>query len=177
MWTPTSQAAIFCGTAPPFCFVLPDFSRRRARFPFFLGNIWEGEVCACAWANKLEKASREIHRREGERERGRAHTSFPRGTFGPGRQQGQRQTTMSLNSVQGQQGAKDGERARLFPAPVTGYSNGQSPAPSADVEQPSRCVRSLWRPQRIQSAGSLERSPSLWAAVLDPSSCVSSSCA
>eukprot|EP00903_Cladosiphon_okamuranus_P015404 g14228.t1 len=43
---------------------------------------------------------------------------------------------MSLNAAQGQQGGKDGERTRLFPAPVTGYSNGQS-APPADIEQPS----------------------------------------
>lgn len=47
---------------------------------------------------------------------------------------------MSLNAVQGQQGGKDGERTRLFPAPATGYSNGQS-APSTDVEQPSRLAR------------------------------------
>lgn len=44
---------------------------------------------------------------------------------------------MSLNAVQGQQGGKDGERTRLFPAPVTGYSNGQGASPS-DIEQPSR---------------------------------------
>eukprot|EP00752_Nemacystus_decipiens_P008685 g7752.t1 len=44
---------------------------------------------------------------------------------------------MSLNAVQGQQGGKaDGERTRLFPAPVTGYSNGQSASPT-DIEQPS----------------------------------------
>lgn len=44
---------------------------------------------------------------------------------------------MSLNAVQGQQGGKDGERTRLFPAPATGYSNGQSASPT-DIEQPSR---------------------------------------
>lgn len=42
---------------------------------------------------------------------------------------------MSLNAVQEQAG-KDGERARLFPAAVTGYSNGRG-APQNDVEQPS----------------------------------------
>lgn len=47
--------------------------------------------------------------------------------------------TMSLNAVQGQQGGKDGERTRLFPASATGYSNGQSASPT-DIEQqqPSR---------------------------------------
>ncbi|CAM9332857.1 unnamed protein product [Scytosiphon promiscuus] len=42
---------------------------------------------------------------------------------------------MSLNAVQEQAG-KDGERARLFPAAVTGYSNGRG-APQNDVEQPA----------------------------------------
>ncbi|CAM9103983.1 unnamed protein product [Ectocarpus sp. 6 AP-2014] len=41
---------------------------------------------------------------------------------------------MSLNAVQGQR-AKEGERARLFPAPMTGYSNGRSESPT-DLEQP-----------------------------------------
>ncbi|CAN0117381.1 unnamed protein product [Ectocarpus sp. 4 AP-2014] len=41
---------------------------------------------------------------------------------------------MSLNAVQ-DQGAKEGERARLFPAPMIGYSNGRSES-QTDLEQP-----------------------------------------